>query len=194
MAAIDPPIVTVPADALLHRVHRVAHPARFYGRRDAGWRWDDPACGYGVLYAGLTPVGPFAETLLRRPDQRTLLWSEVARRRFARFRTLRFLRLANLHGAGLGWFGIDLAAVATAQDGPAPGGGYATTQAISALVHGHTDLDGIQYRSRLDSDHLCLALFERADAAFELVAEGEPIARDWAEALLTPRGRRIVDL
>ena len=85
-------------------------------------------------------------------------------------------------------------AIATAQDGPAPGGGYATTQAISALVHGHTDLDGIQYRSRLDSDHLCLALFERADAAFELVAEGEPIARDWAEALLTPRGRRIVDL
>lgn len=113
---------------------------------------------------------------------------------FARFRAVRSLRLADLHGAGLGWFGIDLAAIATAQDGPAPGGGYATTQAISALVHGHTDLDGIQYRSRLDSDHLCLALFERADAAFELVAEGEPIARDWAEALLTPRGRRIVDL
>ena len=117
MAAVEPPVVVVAAGSVLHRVHAAARGARFYGRRDATWRWDDPAGGYGVLYLGLTPVGPFAETLLRRPDQRVLLWSEVAKRRFARFRATRPLRLADLHGAGLGWFGIDLARIAASHDG-----------------------------------------------------------------------------
>ena len=194
MAAVEPPVVVVAAGSVLHRVHAAARGARFYGRRDATWRWDDPAGGYGVLYLGLTPVGPFAETLLRRPDQRVLLWSEVAKRRFARFRATRPLRLADLHGAGLGWFGIDLARIAANHDGATYPGAYADTQAISALVHGRTDLDGIHYRSRLDSDHFCIALFDRADPAIALRDEGLPIDRPWVEDVLTPRGRRIVDL
>lgn len=193
MAPIAPPAVTVPAGTDIYRIHAASHPPRFYGRRDATWRWDDPAGGYGVLYAGLTPVGPFAETLLRRPDQRVLLWSEVARRCLARFRLVRPLRLADLHGAGLGWFGVDIAGIAATHDGTAWPGAYAATQAISALVHGHSDLDGIQYRSRLDTDHFCLALFDRADAALALVEDGQPIDRAWVDALLKPRGRHCID-
>lgn len=194
MSPSGPPTTEIAAGETLHRIHAVTNGARFYGRKDATWRWDDPARQYGVLYLGLTQIGPFAETLLRRPAQRAVVWSEIDKRRFARFRTLRRLRLADIHGAGLGWFGVSVAQVAADHDGITFPGAYATTQTISALVHGHTDLDGVQFRSRLDTDHLCLALFERADAAIELVEEGALIDRAWVDQMLKPRGRHVVDL
>jgi len=189
-----PPAIDVGVGEILHRVHAAANAARFYGRRDATWRWDDPAGQYGVLYLGRTRVGPFAETLLRRPNQRTLLRSEVARRRFASFRAKSLLRLADMHGAGLGWFGVTAAEIAADHDGETYPGSYADCQSISAMVHATTDLDGIQYRSRFDTDHLCIALFDRADAKIDLVEEGVPIDPAWIDALLEPRDRHIIDL
>jgi hypothetical protein len=150
VAPSGPPTATIAAGEVLHRVHAASREARFYGRKDATWRWDDPARGFGVLYLGQTPVGPFAETLLRRPAQRAVLWSEVAKRRLARFRTLR--------GPGLGWFGITIAEIAAGYDKEANPIAYETTQAISARVYRETGLDGIQYRSRFDTDELCIAL------------------------------------
>lgn len=194
MAPSGPPTATVALGETLHRVHATGNDARFYGKRDATWRWDDPARNYGVLYLGLTQVGPFAETLLRRPAQRTLVWSEVEKRRFAHFRSLEPLRLADVHGKGLGWFGVTLGQIAADHDGKTFPGTYATTQAISALVHGRTDLDGIQYRSRLDADHLCVALFDRADRKIELVDQGTMIDRGWVDDLLQARGKHVVDL
>lgn len=84
--------------------------------------------------------------------------------------------------------------VAADHDGKTYSGAYETTQAISAQVHRETDLDGIQYRSRFDSDELCVALFDRADAAIELVDEGGAIERAWVESILEPRGRYLVEL
>ena len=194
MSPSGPPTVEIVAGETLHRVHADANGARFYGRKDATWRWDDPARQYGVLYLGLTRIGPFAETLLRRPQQWEVVWSEINKRRFACFRTLRRLRLADIHGAGLSWFGVSVAQIAADHDEKTFPGAYETTQAISALVHEQTILDGIQYRSRLDTDHLCVALFERADAAMELVNEGALIDRTWVDEMLEPRGRHIVDL
>lgn len=100
MAPSGPPTAEIAAGEVLHRVHTATNDARFYGRRDATWRWDDPARIFGVLYLGRTQVGPFAETLLRRPNHRTLVWSEVAKRRFATFRTLEPLRLADMQSDG----------------------------------------------------------------------------------------------
>lgn len=194
MAPSGPPTATIAAGEVLYRVHAVSRGAHFYGRKDATWRWDDAARGYGVLYLGQTPVGSFAETLLRRPGQRALIWSEVAKRRLARFRTLRPMQLAGLHGAGLGWFGITIAEIAAGHDETTYPGAYETTQAISAHVYRETDLDGIQYRSRLDTDELCIALFDRADAAIDLVDEGGEIERAWVEKVLEPRGRYLIDL
>lgn len=194
MTSSGPPTAQVAKGEVLHRVHAVSHGARFYGRRDAPWRWDDPAGGYGVLYLGRTPVGPFAETLLRRPEQRTLIWSEVAKRRLARFRLAAPLLLAGLYGKGISWFGVTIARIAADHDGITYPGTYADTQTISALVHEHTGLDGIQYRSRFDPDHLCIALFDRADRKIELVEEDGPISRAWVDDLLQPRGKLVVDL
>lgn len=194
MVRSGPPAVEIAAGETLHRVHAVANGARFYGRRDGTWRWDDPAHGYGVMYLGRTRVGPFAETLLRRPNQRVLTWSEIEKRRFAALRTSAPLRLADLHGSGLGWFGVTVAETAADHDGATYPGAYADCQAISAMVHADTDLDGVEYRSRFDTDHLCIALFDRADAKVELLREGEPINRAWVDDLLEPRGKHVVDL
>jgi hypothetical protein len=194
VAPSGPPTATIAAGEVLYRVHAASRGARFYGRKDATWRWDDPASGYGVLYLGQTPVGPFAETLLRRPAQRAVLWSEVAKRRLARFRTLRPLQLADLHGPGLGWFGITIADIAAGYDKQTNPVAYETTQAISRRAYRETDLDGIQYRSRFDTDELCIALFERADETIDLMDEGREIERAWVEQELERRGRYLIDL
>ena len=194
MAQSGPPTAIIAAGEVLYRVHAASRRARFYGRKDATWRWDDPARVYGVLYLGQTQVGPFAETMLRRPGQRAVLWSEVAKRRIACFRTLRPLRLADLHGPGLSWFGVTISEITADHDEAVYPGVYDATQAISARVYRETDLDGIQYRSRLDTDEFCIAFFERADAAIDLVNEGSNIERAWVEQLLEPRGRHLIAL
>lgn len=56
--------------------------------------------GLGGLYLGRSLAGPFAETLLRSPTGRDVLWSRVQQKRQARFKTLAPLRLAKLHGEG----------------------------------------------------------------------------------------------
>ncbi|MGW8191901.1 RES family NAD+ phosphorylase [Sphingomonas hankookensis] len=188
------PTTDIPKGETLHRVHAANREARFYGKRDATWRWDDPNEDYGVLYLGLTRDGPFAETLLRRPAQRSVVWSEVEKRRFARFRTVESLRLADIHGKGLGWEGVTIGAIAGDHDGKTYPGAYARTQAISADVHATTALDGIAYRSRLDPDQLCVALFDRANHKVELVDEGEPIDRPWVDDLLKAHGKHVLDL
>ena len=193
MARRGRPTTDVAVGETLHRVHAAGNGARFYGKRDGTWRWDDPAGKYGVLYVGLTQEGPFAETLLRRPDQKAVVWSEVEKRRFARFRTTEPLRLADVHGKGLSWEGVTVTEVAADHDGKTYPGAYAKNQAISAGIHTATDLDGIAYRSRLHPDQLCVALFDRADYKVELVDEGEPIDRAWVDDLLEPRGKHVVD-
>lgn len=194
MARSGRPTTDVAAGETLHRVHAADCGARFYGKRDTTWRWDDPDSNYGVLYLGLTREGPFAETLLRRPAQRAVVWSEVEKRRCARLRATEPLRLADVHGKGLGWEGVTVAEVAADHDGKTYPGAYAKTQAVSAEVHATTDLDGIAYRSRLDPDQLCVALFDRADHKIELIEEGQPINRGWVDDLLEPHGKHVVDL
>lgn len=114
-----------------------------------------------------------------------MLWDRVQLKRAATFTTTRPLKLAKLHGEGLAWFETTAAAIAT--------DAYATPQAIAARVHAETDLDGVQHRSRFDNDELCVALFERADAAIVLAREGDPIDKAWVKKTLSPRGYRLIE-
>jgi len=184
-STIKPPVATIATGKVLHRVHGARVKALWYGRKDATWRWDDPAGAFGVLYLGKTAVGPFAETLLRAPQDRDVLWDRVQLKRAATFTTTRPLKLAKLHGEGLAWFETTAAAIAA--------DAYATPQAIAARVHAETDLDGVQYRSRFDNDELCVALFERADAAIVLTREGDPIDKAWVKKTLSPRGYHLIE-
>jgi hypothetical protein len=121
-------------------------------------------------------------------------WSGIQQKRSATFVTKRTLRLAKLHGPGLAWFGISAAQVASDIDPVDPPLAYATTQHISAIVHHETGLDGIQYRSRFDSDELCIALFDRADDAIALESDGLPLEREWVRRTLAARNFRLIDL
>jgi len=188
------PRASIAAGQILHRVHGATVAARWYGRRDGTWRWDDPAGHYGVLYLGRSPIGPFAETLLRIPAQREILWSNINQKRLAAFEVKRRLHLADLAGAGVAWFETTLARIAEDHDPITRPDAYALTQAISARVHGTSDLDGILYRSRFDPSELCIALFARADDAIVLVQEGSPIERAWARKILNKRGYALLDL
>jgi len=184
--AAKPPATRVLRGAELHRVHGDGKAARWYGRRDATWRWDDPLGRFGVLYLGRSAVGPFAESLLRSPADRDVLWSRVQQKRRAAFRVAEPLQLAKLHGEGLAWFGVTANEIADDD--------YAVTQAIARRVHEESLLDGICYRSRFDNDELCVALFDRADAKLDLVSENDPIDKSWAGWILKRRGYRLVDL
>ena len=188
------PVATIAAGQTLHRVHGASVPARWYGRKDATWRWDDPERHYGVLYLGKSLTGPFAESLLRTPADRDVLWDRVQQKRAATFVTTRTVRLAKLHGPGLAWFQTTAAGVSADFDPANRRVAYTTTQRISALVHGTTTLDGIQYRSRFDTDQICGALFERADSAIDLVSETLPIGKDWTRKILKPRGYELIEL
>jgi hypothetical protein len=170
----------------VHRVHSRRHRALWFGQRDARSRWDDPSGEFGVLYLGRSPVGAFAETLLRAPEDRDVVWSHVAQRRTATFRVVEPLQLMKLHGEGLAWFEVTAADIAE--------GDYAVTQRISSRVNGDVPVDGIQYRSRFDNDELCVALFDRAEAKIALESEGETIDPAWARAILGKRGYRLIDL
>ncbi|MDH4744919.1 RES family NAD+ phosphorylase [Sphingomonas sp. NPDC092331] len=187
-------MATIATGRVLHRVHAATVAAKWYGRKDATWRWDDPDGKFGVLYLGKTLVGPFAETLLRRPTDRDVLWDQVARRRAARFSATRPIRLAKVHGPGLGWFRTTTAGVSADFDPVDNPGAYAVPQRISAEIYSTTSLDGIQYRSRFDSDELCIALFDRADAAISLDTEGVVIAKDWTRTVLGDRGYTLIEL
>lgn len=188
------PVATIAAGEVLHRIHGKTVAARWYGRRDATWRWDDPEGGFGVLYLGRTLTGPFAETLLRTPHERDVLWDQIARRRAASFTTTRTLRLARLHGPGLAWFGTTVAGVSADFDPVRHPGAYRIPQQIAARIHHTTALDGIQYRSRFDSDEFCVALFERADDGLALTSEGVALPKDWAEDVLAERGYSLIEL
>ncbi|MDB5479934.1 MAG: hypothetical protein JWO83_987 [Caulobacteraceae bacterium] len=139
-----------------------------------------------MLYLGRSPVGAFAETLLRAPTDRDVLWSRAGQRRQAAFRVLEQLQLAKLHGEGLAWFGVMAAQIAESD--------YTVPQGLSRRIHAVFPVDGIQYRSRFDNDELCVALFDRADPKLELLAEGDPIDKAWARQTLTRRGYRLIDL
>lgn len=188
-----PPVSRIAAGQRLFRVHALSRCAHWYGRKDAQWRWDDPDRRYGVLYLGKSLVGPFAETILRTPAERDILWDVIASKRFSTFMTTRALRLARVHGPGLAWFRTTSATVSADFDPALPGTPYEATQRISAMAHAFGGLDGIQYRSRLDSDALCVALFDRADDAIRLETEGCRLEKDWVRAILRPRGYRLIE-
>jgi hypothetical protein len=180
-----PPEIVIAEGELLHRVHGRARIARWYGRRDATWRWDDPEKHFGVLYLGRSLVAAFSETLLRAPWDRDVLWSHVLQKRRALFKVIEPLRLAKLHGEGLAWWQV----TATDIDGP----DYGRPQSISGRVNALLPVDGIQYRSRFDNDELCVALYDRADDKVELVSEGASLDRAWTVDVLTGHGYRLIE-
>lgn len=159
-------------DIEIHRFFTAAFEPVYFDRSNLG-RFNDPAGGYGVLYAAKEQRGAFAETFLRNPG-RTLLAADFVRRkgyvRLVATRRLRFIRFA---GTGLARLG---ATAEVAHRGPP----YDVPQAWSAALYAHpANVDGIAYYGRHDDETLCYAVFDRAQDAIREVSRESDLDADW---------------
>jgi hypothetical protein len=148
------PIVGVEVSRPLWRVHETRFGAIWYGT-GADKRFDDPAGGFGVLYLGESPAVAVLETLVRGSDRCIVDQREWNLRSASRLYLAEELRVLQFEGSALRRFGIGAER--------AHAGEYAECQELSAALHArHSDVDGIQFRSRWDTSKLCWAVFERA--------------------------------
>jgi hypothetical protein len=136
-------------------------------------RFNSPDRSFGVLYAAKRINGAFAETFLREVGRTPLPSDLVMKKGLVRLRSRRALRLANLYGPGLARLGATSEVSSVLP--------YESSQAWAAALHNHPcKCDGIAYRSRLDDDEICYALFERsASAIAEIDRDGDLLNADW---------------
>lgn len=151
---------------MLIRIHRLEHEPIWFGRT-GGNRFDDPLQAYGVLYAGASIEGAFAEVFMREPGRTLLPKSDFDKRRVTTLETTRHLRLVMMTGAGLARLG----ATAAVSSGP-----HKEAQTWSAAIHAHPAVvDGIIYRARHDDDEYSVALFDRCRDGLRVFEDPIPL-------------------
>jgi hypothetical protein len=172
LATISLPLVEIPSDSTLSRIHRSDRAPIFFspgdGQPPAG-RFDSGTGGFGVLYMAFTFEGAFAETVLRNPARRMISLAEIATRSLAVLAISRDIRLVRMHGAGLQALGLDNAITT---------GPYEPCGVWADALFQHRDRpDGIAYVSRHDPEQICVALFERPDIALTVARDSVPLTQ-----------------
>lgn len=158
--------------AELHRFFTAAFEPIYFDRSDKG-RFNDPARGYGVLYAAESRRGAFAETFLRQPGHTLLASDFIFTKGYVRLTTTSQLRLVRLTGPGLARAG----ATAEVCHGGPP---YDVPQAWSAALRSlEAKVDGIAYHARHDDETLCYAIFDRASDALREVHRELDLDVNW---------------
>lgn len=154
----------------VYRCHPDSYGAVYFGRK-ACHRFDDPRQRFGVCYLALSPIGAFAETLVRKPFGQVLEKSDLRLYCLTRLLTSASLNLVHCHGEGLQLNGLDSRISSTLD--------RAATQTLSRTLYDHVDgPDGLIYRARHDDDQLSIALFDRASA--KIAKPDEPVS--WMDA------------
>ena len=159
------PLDIIPANVVLHRIHRISHGPIFFGPgigNPPASRFDSASGRFGVIYVALSLPGALAETILRNPQRRMVSLADITERAASELICERPLRVVKLYGEGLQAVGTDNS-VSTGPYGPC---GLWT----DALFDHANKPDGIAYQSRHDSSQLCFALFEREDFTLEILA------------------------
>ncbi|MFL5385804.1 MAG: RES family NAD+ phosphorylase [Longimicrobiaceae bacterium] len=161
----DPPIVEVPVDAVLWRVHAKHRGALWFGPGRGSpprSRFDAPDGEYGICYFGDSPGVAIIETLVRGRRAPLIPRSELELRNASSFIPTEPLRVLQLEGAGLPAFGLSTHQIT--------GPDYSECQDLALRVwREHPRLAGIQYRSRWENS-LCWALFDRAETRLKQLA------------------------
>ncbi|HEX8363516.1 MAG TPA: RES family NAD+ phosphorylase [Longimicrobium sp.] len=156
----DPPIVEVPLDQVLWRVHLLRYPPVWFGPgADAPpkGRFDAAGGEYRTCCFGETLGVALLETLVRGRKHPLISRTDLEVRGGSAFGVAAPLRMLQLEGAGLPSFGISAHEVM--------GADYADCQDLARRVHAKLhEVDGIQYRSRWDTSSLCWALFDRGES------------------------------
>jgi len=155
------PMMVVPAEQPLHRIHRVDLDPIFFGPgagKAATYRFDSATGRFGVLYAGNGLNGALAETILRNPRRLMVAETEIVSRAATELICDRDLHFVDMHGAGLQALGTDNA-IST--------GPYEPCGLWADALWDHPDQpDGIAYLSRHDPGEICFAIFERLPMEF----------------------------
>lgn len=176
------PITTIPAEQVLHRIHRTQLDPIFYEPGTGNepiYRFDSASGRFGVLYIGHAFAGAFAETILRNPQRLMVAESEIMSRSLTELASPTDLRMVTMHGAGLQALGTDN----SISTGPyAPCGEWA-----DAFWDHPEQPDGIAYLSRHDPGEVCYAVFQREQIAFDLKATHRLAARQPEVAALLNR-------
>ncbi len=151
------PTVTLPAGALIVRIHKKIHGPIFFGPQ-AGtppvYRFDAPNSEYGTIYAAETLVGAFVETVLRKPKGRILKKDFVDERSWSEIKLATPIILAKLYDEGLQAYGTDAGVIS--------GDAYPPCRDIALdLFRRHSSLHGIAYRSKYNNGEICYAIFDR---------------------------------
>ena len=179
LATRKPALVTLAADAVLHRFYAAAFDPIFFDMSDLG-RFNAPDARYGVLYCAQTDAGALAETFLRTPGRRVIDPGLLATKGYARLSPGTELTLISMAGPGLAIVG---ATAEVTSSGPP----YLMSQQWSAALKAHpVAADGIAYRSRHDNDQICYALFDTAAAIVKEINRTTDLDADWFWELAEP--------
>jgi hypothetical protein len=129
-------------------------------------RFDAPDGDYRICYIGEAPEVAFIETVVRSPDQtRLVLRSALEAKDLSSIATAADLTVVRLDGPGLNRFGLGVADITDDL--------YDNCRRWALEVwRAYPEVDGIQSRSRWDNDHLCWAIFDRAEAKLGLNVTG----------------------
>lgn len=158
------PLVSTYSVPPWYRHHRIARQALHFGTAAAG-RFNAPAGEFGVLYLATDPFGAFVETFGRITGDNIVPTEQLRQGCLCRVDAHRPMALVDLTGPGLARIGAD-ARLCTGEHA------LARRWALALWSHPRQP-DGLYYRSRLDPERSCLALFEdRAGAAVSATHQG----------------------
>jgi hypothetical protein len=149
------PIQTFAEGSILFRIHNTDYHPVFFGK-SLPHRFDAPI-PYGVLYAGIDRHVALRETIFRGELDnliiaRNNLSGMLAQQSISCLSANRVLKLVQAYDDGLPQIG--------ASDGISREDERSYTQKWSLALWQHPDfVDGIMYRSRLDENRFCVALY-----------------------------------
>jgi hypothetical protein len=177
---LDPATVTLPVGSVLFRVHPELLAATAFNQgygEGARFHFIDDGSGEAVpsLYAAETRATAIAETVFHevplrpRGDRRVSSW-KLQGRMLSSFRTLRDLRLVQLHHPGLGRLGLEPGEL-TATD-PSE---YARTREWAQALHRHGDHGGLVWVSRLHNTGRAYTFFGDRVGERDLEAGGDSL-------------------
>ena len=128
-------------------------------------RFDAPGGEFQVHYSAYDFAGAFVEALLRQDQLPYLTWSDIVAREVSILTVTRPIRLMPMYGRQL----AQMKATAAVASGP-----YTASRqwslALSQWANSDGPLDGILYPSRHDDTMFCVALFDRAASAIQVLS------------------------
>ena len=159
---LEPYIEVLPTTTVLYRCVQVRYgPSLYFDKRHGLARFNVKD---GTTYAATTWSCAICETLLHKPQQakfRFVTTEDLALRGMVALSPRRPLRLLRFHGSALTGLGDDASLTSTLD--------YKATCALAQSVFDHpAKVDGVIFRSRVNNDLFCVAIFSRPDLGFDL--------------------------